>query len=271
MKTKVVKKVLMCRPLHFDVSYVINPWMKVGSVDRSKAIVQWEALVDTYKKLGIEVEVIDQDNQVPDMVFAADQGIVKKGKVAISNFRFAERRGETLFYRKWFENKNYDIVDLPNDSFFEGGGESVFVGDTLVVGYGIRTSEGSILKLRELIDTEVVGLELIDPYFYHLDLAFFPVSSKTAFYYPPAFSARAREKIKKLIPNLITLTRDEAYSFVANSMVTDHHIVMQKGNRNFAKKVEALGYKVINVDLSEFLKSGGAAHCLTGVLEEGYE
>ncbi len=55
-----IKKVLMCRPLHYSVEYIINPWMKPNSVDPKKAMQQWNNLVSIYQSLGIDVEIIDQ-------------------------------------------------------------------------------------------------------------------------------------------------------------------------------------------------------------------
>ena len=39
-------QILMCRPLHFGVEYVINPWMEghVGRARREVAAQQWEKL-----------------------------------------------------------------------------------------------------------------------------------------------------------------------------------------------------------------------------------
>ena len=46
---------------------------------------------------------------------------------------------------------------------------------------------------------------------------------------------------------------------------------MQKGNKNFADKLKTLGYKTVEIDVSEFMKSGGGIHCLVQTLEETYD
>ena len=91
---KIIKEVLMCRPLYYSISYTINPWMIPGSENKSIAQTQWEKLVATYQKLGIKVSLIDQKEGLPDMVFATDQGIIHGKKVYMSNFRYKERQGE---------------------------------------------------------------------------------------------------------------------------------------------------------------------------------
>ena len=72
---------LMCPPEHFAVSYAINPWMDVTvPVDRDLALRQWSALRATYERLGHRVDVIDAAPGLPDMVFAANGGLVVGGR-----------------------------------------------------------------------------------------------------------------------------------------------------------------------------------------------
>src|SRR4051812_15335594 len=102
MKHNVINRVLMCEPLYFSsLNYSINPWMKPGEIDQKKALDQWSNLVAIYKTLGIKVEIIKQKKNVPDMVFATDQGLVHDGKVLLSNFRHEQRRSESKFYKRW--------------------------------------------------------------------------------------------------------------------------------------------------------------------------
>jgi N-dimethylarginine dimethylaminohydrolase len=269
MKRKLIKRVLMCKPLYFDsFDYVINPWMKPETINREEAIKQWNSLVDAYKKQGITIEIIDQEKGNPDMVFATDQGIVQGKKVLLSRFWCNERKNETKHYKKWFEENGYTIIYLPHDVYFEGNGDSFFWHDKLLVGVGYRADKKTCKAVSKLLNIEVIPLEIVDPKFYHLDVGFFPLNDETAFYYPPAFSQKSRGVLKKLVPNLIEFTTEEAYGFSANSVVTDHHVIHQKGNQSFTEKLKDLGYTSIEIETGEFMKSGGGIHCLTNILEE---
>ena len=96
------RRYLMCRPEHFEVSYAINPWMDVTlGVDRELALRQWETLRQTYLDLGHEVEVIDPEPGLPDMVFAANGGLVVEGRALGARFTHAERRAEGPAYLAW--------------------------------------------------------------------------------------------------------------------------------------------------------------------------
>lgn len=261
----------MCRPLHFSVNYVINPWMKPGSVNQQVALKQWENLVSSLVDQDIDITYIDQVKGLPDMVFSTDQGITMRNTVLLSNFRYRERQGETTVYKKWFEKNHFFLKTLPEDCFLEGSGESLFVGDTLFIGIGFRSSINAPKLVADALNVEVVSLELVDPRFYHLDLAFFPLNKDTAFYYPPAFSKTSQKELKKRIPNLYQFTDEEIANFAANSLVTDHHVIVQKNKTSFNDRLKDLGYKVVEADVSEFLKAGGGIHCLVQVLEEEYE
>ena len=259
----------MCKPLYFDsFDYVINPWMNPKTINKEQAMKQWQKLVQTYKNLGIAIEVIDQKEGNPDMVFATDQGIVQGKKVLLSRFWCDERKNESTHYEKWFEENGYTISYLPNGVFFEGNGDSFFWKDKLLIGVGYRADDKTCNAVSKLLDREVVAIEIVDPAFYHLDVGFFPLNTDTAFYYPPAFSEKSRGVLKKLVPNLIEFTKEEAYGFCGNSVATDHHVVHQKGNETFRNKLKKLGYLSLEVDTSEFMKSGGGIHCLTNILEE---
>jgi N-dimethylarginine dimethylaminohydrolase len=67
----------MCPPTYFSIDYEINPWMdKNNKVNIKLAQKQWEELVNTYKKLEVEVKTIDPIESLPDMVFTANAGLV---------------------------------------------------------------------------------------------------------------------------------------------------------------------------------------------------
>jgi len=269
---KIVKKILMCEPKFYEINYVINPWMKIGSVNKKGAFKQWENLLNIYQKLGIKVEVIEPKKELPDMVFTADQGIVYKDEVLLSSFCYWQRRKENQVFEKWFEKSSYKIRRLPGDLCFEGNGDCLWFGKKLLMGFGFRTQQENVDKIKKVWEKiEVLPLQLINPYFYHLDTCLFVLNDQTIFYYPEAFSKTSEQLLKKIVPNLIKLEKKEAFNFAANSVVTDHQIICQGKNFRFVKEVERLGYKTKEIDISEFNKSGGGIHCLTGVLEENIQ
>jgi len=256
------KKILMCRPDHFSVEYVINPWMKPGEVNQARALRQWLELRQTYEELGVGVDVIPQAAHLPDMVFTRDQGMALDGKVLLSNFRYPQRQGETPLYEEWFKANGLAVQRFSEDSFFEGG-DCLPWQDVYLMGTGFRADKEVCQKVADVLGKKVLGLELVDERFYHLDTCFFPLNQTTAFYYPPAFSVQSQKILQQLVPTLIPFSQAEALGFAANSYVVNRHVLTQVGNPEFVENLEDLGYTPIELDMGEFVKSGGGIHCLT--------
>lgn len=256
----------MCRPLYFQVNYQINPWMKPGSVNTENALNQWSKLVETYKKLRVNVNILDQEKGLPDMVFAADQGISVGNKILVSNFRHKERRGESAFYKKWYKKNNINTSELPKEIYFEGEGIAVKFENNLFVGTGFRTDSQAVNYLKAILKENVIELNLVDERFYHLDICLFVLDNKYAFYYPPAFSKKSVKVIKSVVKNLIELKKDDLLSFAANSVSVGKNVIIQSGSKHFAGMISKLGYTPIMLNVSEFIKAGGGIHCLTQTL-----
>lgn len=266
-KLKPVKRVLLCQPNNFTVEYVINPHMQPYAVDSSKALRQWNKLVEILKSLNIKVEVIQQQPDVPDMVFATDQGIVKDGAILLANFRYRQRQPERIYYREWFREHGFRLRALSNIFPFEGG-DTLFFGDMLFVGTGFRASVASCEELAQKLEIDVMPLRLVDPYFYHLDMGFLPINADTAFYYPAAFSKNSQNLIKRLVPNLYELSKEAVTAYAANSFVSGSDIIIAtKTPKSFRDDLKQIGLTIHEVDVSEFKKAGGGIHCLINVLE----
>jgi N-dimethylarginine dimethylaminohydrolase len=240
--------------------------MKPGTVDRKKALKQWESIVKAYENVGIQVQIIDQVQGQPDMVFATDQGIVQGREVVLSNFRCKERRGETKYYEKWFIDSGYIIKKIRRGEFFEGGGEVLPWNDIFFMGTGFRSIPESVEPLSRRLGKKIIPIHLINPLFYHLDTCVFPLNYETVFYFPKALSPDSIKMLENMVPNLLPLTHDEAFNFSTNSVVSGRTVFVQQGSKTFNKKLETIGYTVVELDVSEFIKAGGGIHCLTNIL-----
>ena len=257
------KKVLLCPPVFFDVIYSINPWMKESTVDKPAAMDQWFKLKRGIESWGVEVKLIGQEKSLPDMVFTANAGTVRGNKVVLSNFKHQERQPETDVYEKWFKDAGYETYRLPKKNNFEGCGDTVIMGDKMFAGYGWRSDLGGIRKAAKILDLELIPLKLSNPSFYHLDTCFCLLNNSCAMYYPGAFSPSAIRKIRKHIPDLISLDVHDASMFACNSVVDDGRVLMPSGPQKILEELDARGYEVSLINTSEFLKSGGSLQCMT--------
>ncbi len=262
-------RVLMCPPRYYDVSYQINPWMdKNQKVDPEKAGREWHALYQIYTRdLGIEVDLIDPVEDLPDMVFTSNAGLVHQDIFVPSRFRYQERRRETVYYVRYFREKGYQIKEIPSDLYFEGQGDALFYQGMLFAGYLTRSDVYSHLYLGEYLNRRVISLELVDPKFYHLDTCFCPLNDTHVLYFPEAFDRYGRKVIENFVDYPISLTKEEAFRFCCNAVTVGRKIIMAECPRRLQDILESIGFEVITTCVSEFTKAGGSVKCLTLVLE----
>ena len=257
-------RILMCPPDHYGIEYEINPWMnrQVGS-DADLAFRQWVALRDEVERLGARVDLIEPVPGLPDLVFTANAGLVYRRTFVSSRFRYGVRQGESPYFESWAESHGFDVVRLPDGYQFEGAGDALFCGETLFAGYRFRSDVRSHHWVADRLGFEVLAMELVDPRFYHLDTCFCPLAEGEAIYYPGAFDDYGRSVLRARIPRLIEVSAEEAVSFSCNAVVVGRSVVLNSGAPKLAASLGAAAYSVHPVTLTEFIKSGGSAKCLT--------
>ncbi|WDZ95694.1 arginine deiminase-related protein [Herbaspirillum sp. WKF16] len=264
---------LMCPPQHFGVSYVINPWMEgnVAHADLSLAERQWQALRDGLAGVA-QVREMPAAAGVPDMVFTANAGLVLEDQVVLSHFRHAERQAEEPHFRAWFESQGLRVLAMPEHVPFEGAGDALLdrQADLLWMGYGHRTDVRAAPLVAGWLKIEVQSLQLVDPRFYHLDTCFCPLQGGYLMAYLPAFDAASRKAIAARVPpqRLIAVGEEDALRFACNAVNAGRHVFLNRASPALRGQLEEKGFEVHETPLSEFMKAGGAAKCLTLKLDE---
>jgi arginine dihydrolase len=260
-----MRALLMVPPQHYEVLYEINPWMSRGRPASPKvAERQWQGLYRVLtEEMDAEVRLADPCPGLPDMVFTANAGLVSGNRVVLSNFRHPERQGEAEPFARWFEGQGYAVERLPEECYFEGEGDALFLGDTLFAGYHFRSDVCSHRLVGELLGVRTLSLQLADPRFYHLDTCFCPLDAETAAYYPPAFDDYARRVLEVNAPELLAVNDGEAARFACNAVVLGRHVALNSGCPAFEAQLRDRGFLPHPTPLDEFLKAGGSAKCLT--------
>ena len=89
-------------------------------------------------------------------------------------------------------------------------------------------------------------------------------------YYPAAFDADSQQKIEKRYSEAkrICVSESDALRFACNAVNIGRTILLNQISTELSVRLESLGYHVIQVELSEVLKAGGAAKCLVLRLSE---
>jgi N-dimethylarginine dimethylaminohydrolase len=256
------RRYAMTPPTHFAVEYAINPWMDTETpVDADRAIAQWERLRQTYLDLGHTVDIVEPVAGLPDMVYAANGGLVVDGCAVVARFKYAERAGEAVAYAEWMAGAGYPPVHTRHVN--EGQGDLLVVGSMILAGTGFRTERGAHAEIAEITGLPVLSLELVDPRFYHLDTALAVLDDTTIAYYPPAFTTESRARLTELFPTAIEVASADAYVLGLNAVSDGLHVVLPAAATGFAEQLRSAGFRPVGVDLSELLKGGGSIKCCT--------
>lgn len=261
-KTARPRRYLMCRPSHFDVRYEINAWMDSDvPVDPALAMRQWDTLRKTYEDLGHQVDVIENAPGLPDMVFAANAGTVIAGKVVPAKFLNTERSGEEAPYTAWFR-QHFDTVVEPT-FVNEGEGDYLWTGSRLLAGSGFRTDPRAHEELAAALGVDVQPLELVSPYFYHLDTALTILGDDEIAYIPEAFGDESQRVLAQLYPGAIHVSLPDAQWFGLNATSDGRNVVVAEQAEGMQRALADAGYVPVPVDVSEFRKAGGGIKCCT--------
>lgn len=273
------RKVLLCPPDYFDVVDEKNVHMKgqQGKVSKSVAKKQWQALRDACDKLVAEgtLEEVGEVKPTPaceDMVFCANPALPwrsKTGKtqVVLSKMKHPSRQKEVPAFEEFFSNRGYEILRLQVNGIFEGMGDCLLhpTQPLLLGGYGFRTTPQIYDELADVLDADIIRLEMINPNFYHLDTCLLPLSNDVCLIPKRAFSMNGLGQLSELFHDVIEVPDEEAMKLSLNAMtVMARHPValIQQGCRETTAMMRDVGYRVTELDTSEFLKSGGSVFCM---------
>jgi N-dimethylarginine dimethylaminohydrolase len=253
----------MCRPEFFEVRYAINPWMDPSKpVDTALAVAQWERLLALYTEAGHTVDLIEPVPGLPDMVYAANGATVVDGRVLGARFRNPERAEEGPAYLRWFREHGFPRLRDP-EHVNEGEGDFLATRSWILAGRGFRSTPAAHLEAQEFFGRPVLGLDLVDPRYYHLDTALAVLDGDEIMYNPEAFSPGSRSVLRRVFPDALLASPADAAAFGLNAVCDGLNVFLPEAAPGLAEQLRARGYRPRPVDLSELLKGGGSVKCCT--------
>nr|WP_091081183.1 dimethylargininase [Micromonospora nigra] len=259
----------MCSPEYFAVEYAINPWMDVTTpVDPELAVKQWDRLRETLVGLGHDVHLLTPGPGLPDMVYAANGAFVVDGTAYGAQFKHHQRAAEAPVHRAFYESQGWRFI-APSETN-EGEGDFAYLpeahGGIVLAGHGFRTEPAAHAEAQEALGRPVISLRLVDPRFYHLDVALASIDDTNIAYYPGAFSAASQRVLTQLFPDAVVADDEDALSFGLNLVSDGANVVLNSEASRLAGKLKAAGYTPVPVELAELKKGGGSVKCCVAEL-----
>ncbi|MCM3214331.1 dimethylarginine dimethylaminohydrolase family protein [Niallia taxi] len=259
-----LKKVILTSPLYMTIKEPINDIQKQylkENIDTKLASEQHQAFVDVLKKEGIEVVLLPAEKQFPEQVFTRDIGFTLGNHTFVAKMGHDVRKGEEHVLLNWLNEQEISFTKLNSDKI--EGGDVLIDGSTIYIGVSNRTNKKSIEHIKTLLPNyEVIDIPFTDS-FLHLDCVFNILSPNDALIYPGEIEKQKLELLKKRY-SLIEVTKEEQATLGTNVLSIGHNkVISLPVNNRVNAELRKRGFTVIEVDITEIIKSGGAFRCCT--------
>lgn len=253
----------------FQVAWSINPHMRVGSVQTRHAVRQHATFVRTLESAGAQVDIVPFVHGAFDSVFSKDNAVVVQREhggmeALLAAPRHAQRRLEQRERAQALSSLGVRVCGSPRAPL-EGGDVVVLPGARgAFLGHGFRSSTRAATDLERFLDAGVTCLELHDPRLYHLDMALSVLDDGTALVCEEALTAASRRALRShpAIRSVVQVPMAEALRFGVNLVQIGTTVVWGADAPVTTRALEALGHRVLRVDLDQFHRAGGSAACL---------
>jgi dimethylargininase len=251
------KNVIVKRPCS-KITEGITSAPELGKPDYELALKQHDTYIEALKSCGVNVTVLEADEEFPDSCFVEDTAVLTRKCAIISNPGAPSRNREVEamipVIKQFYSEDCIEYIKAPGTL---EGGDVMMVGDHFYVGRSARTNEEGIRQFIEILEkygltgsevelTEVLHLKTGVNYIENNNML---VSGE--FVTKPEFAQY----------NRVEIPEEEAYA--ANCIWVNGTVIVPMGFPAVEKAVRDLGYPVILVDTSEYRKLDGGLSCLS--------
>ena len=259
-----LRRVILCPPEFMEIKDVINDVQKrykEENIDTEKAMQQHKAFLEALQREGVETDLLNPSETFPEQVFTRDIGFTVGDTVYIAEMASEIRKGEEGVLQKWLNNNAFKAEILGCNRV--EGGDVLIDRDTVYVGISSRTSKKAIDELQtKLPDFKVIPISFDEKYL-HLDCVFNILSPTEALIFEEALDKETIDMLAKRY-TLIPVDAKEQFALGTNVLsIGGRRVFSQPQNAKVNALLRANDFRVIEVDFSEIIKSGGAFRCCT--------
>ncbi|MEA1993612.1 MAG: arginine deiminase family protein [Euryarchaeota archaeon] len=254
MGSALYKKAIVRRPGYSVVHGITTA--NLGKPNYEKALTQHEKYIETLESCGLEVTVMPAKEKFPDSTFVEDSAVLTEKCAVITNFGAESRRGEEESMYKLLKEFYNKIECIKEPGTLEGG-DIMRVEDHFYIGLSERTNKAGARQLRGILakygyTSSYVLCEQV----LHLKTGVAYLGGNTLVVTGEFIDKEEFEGFDKII-----ITEEESYA--ANSVRVNDYVIMPKGYEKSRNEIVEAGYKVKEVNLSEFRKIDGGVSCLS--------
>ncbi|MEQ6377861.1 dimethylarginine dimethylaminohydrolase family protein [Bacillaceae bacterium S4-13-56] len=259
-----LKQVILCEPRYMSIREVINEAQKKykdEGIDVEKAMKQHHDFVDKLRSFNVDVTLLLPHKKFPEQVFTRDIGFTLGQTIFVAEMKSDVRQGEENVLKSWLEAEEISYYNIVGEEI--EGGDVVIDRDTVYVGLSDRTNQIAINHLKGLLSKYEVITVPFEKKYLHLDCVFNILSPDLALLYPGVIEKEQEELIRSRY-EVIEMNKEEQFTLGTNVLsIGDKRVFSLPQNKHVNKELTKRGFDIIEVDISEIIKSGGSFRCCT--------
>jgi dimethylargininase len=231
----------------------------LGSPDLEKAMLQHRAYCDALRQCGLKLVELDADPRFPDSTFVEDTAIVTSKCAVVmrpgapSRIGEIESMGETLA-------QHYDTLHRVQSPGTIDGGDVCQADDHFLIGISERTNEEGARQLSSFLKS--AGFTST-----HIDIrgvdGILHLKSGISYLGENRMLATMSFSSSKELQGFEIVAVPEGEDYAANCIRVNDWLLLAAGFPKLREILAALGYRLIELEMSEFEKMDGGLSCLS--------
>jgi len=230
----------------------------LGKPDYRTALIQHDKYIEALKSCGVKVTVLEADERFPDSVFIEDPAVLTEKCAVIANPGADSRKGEEIPVSEILDNfYSKDCIEHITAPGTLDGGDVMKAGNHFYVGLSARTNKDGFAQFQEILNKHgyTVSAVKID-HFLHLKSGLSYLEHGTVLVAGELVYCKEFDRFNRIVV-------DESEMYAANSIWVNDRVLVPSGFSKTKEAVEKSGYKVIEVDVTEYRKLDGGLSCLS--------
>jgi len=212
--------------------------------------------IEALQNCGLDVIVLQPDDNFPDSTFVEDTALVTPACAIIMNPGTLTRRGETVEIAGVLKEYYKDIEYIREPGTVDAG-DVMMVDSHFYIGNSSRTNSiGANQLIRILRQYGMTGSTISVKDGLHL-------KSGVAYLEGNYLIATTAFSNKKEFQKFKISKIEDSESYAANSLWINGKVLVPSGFPNAKNTIESHGYETIELDVSEFRKLDGGLSCLS--------